>query len=506
MAGWLPYRLPCLAIAILLPSCGAVPANDYYQYTDKKRSWIASVRREADGVPASWTAYVASEEPALQPERVAFRRPREEASVLDLASAIDRGVALNPEVGAALARAAEARSGIDQSRSGKMPKLTARVGGGPGITGAGSTVFDRNLWGSSGSYFDPRVEAGLTGRQMIWDFGQVDSDVERSERSYESAFLLAADTALDTAYTITDAYLRVLEQRELEKINADNLAELEKLAKLIRASQSAQNATLADVRRVEQRLAEAKTAISDGEFQLATAMNDFRRLLREIPGNLVAPPEVAALLPPNVEAALPVLKSSNPSLRAREQAIAAAQADYNAMVTSGMPRIDLEVGGAAYDNGGQRTGKLDGKALLTLTHKLTDGGENASLVRQAVSRLAAERMRHRGELERLELQLRQAYLAAGMSRDKANSLVQSVAASEETRTLYTEQFKGGKRTLFELLDIQMTYVQARRSAISNAYAERNANYRILRLLGLLKPQTLEEAVAGRVSARLNAQH
>jgi outer membrane protein TolC len=59
-----------------------------------------------------------------------------------------------------------------------------------------------------------------------------------------------------------------------------------------------------------------------------------------------------------------------------------------------------------------------------------------------------------------------------------------VSASASARDLYTEQFSGGKRTLFELLDIQTAYFNAKRAAILNMFEERRSAYSVLQILGL----------------------
>ena len=51
--------------------------------------------------------------------------------------------------------------------------------------------------------------------------------------------------------------------------------------------------------------------------------------------------------------------------------------------------------------------------------------------------------------------------------------------------LYREQFKAGKRTLFELLDSQMAYYSARQDQISNLHESLRAEYDILRTTGML---------------------
>ena len=77
------------------------------------------------------------------------------------------------------------------------------------------------------------------------------------------------------------------------------------------------------------------------------------------------------------------------------------------------------------------------------------------------------------------------------ARSKTASLSEGVAASSKARDLYKEQFQGGKRTLFELLDIQTAAYNAERASIMNMFEERRAVYGGLSTLGVFP-----EAVKG----------
>jgi hypothetical protein len=95
--------------------------------------------------------------------------------------------------------------------------------------------------------------------------------------------------------------------------------------------------------------------------------------------------------------------------------------------------------------------------MVSLTYRLYDGGLNASKVEQASARITQEEMRLKGEQEDIEAELRNNYWLVGSSRSKTANLRDAVQNSAKARELYEEQFKGGKRTLLELLDVQQSY-------------------------------------------------
>ena len=87
--------------------------------------------------------------------------------------------------------------------------------------------------------------------------------------------------------------------------------------------------------------------------------------------------------------------------------------------------------------------------------------------------------------EQMEADLRQAYRAITSAGQKGRLLGSGVQAASNVRELYLEQFKGGKRTIFELLDSQMSYYTARRSQIETQYEVSRATYDVLRSTGEL---------------------
>jgi len=120
-----------------------------------------------------------------------------------------------------------------------------------------------------------------------------------------------------------------------------------------------------------------------------------------------------------------------------------------------------------------------------MTYKFMDGGLVQSQISQILARIEQNQQLYANDRDQAEADLRKFYTTIDAARSKTQSLDNGVSASASARDLYTEQFSGGKRTLFELLDIQTAYFNAKRAAILNMFEERRAVYSILQTLGLL---------------------
>ena len=180
------------------------------------------------------------------------------------------------------------------------------------------------------------------------------------------------------------------------------------------------------------------------------------------------------------------MPKTNPKLLAIEAAEEAARQELKAQKAGSLPKLmfETDVSMKAY-TGERDRNDLDARAMVTLSYKFMDGGLSDGQSLQIAEKIEQEMLRHQFDREELDADIRQFYRAIDAARGKSKSLDEGVAASERARELYTEQFLGGKRTLFELLDIQAAYFNARRSQIMNFFEETRSTYGVLRSLGLL---------------------
>jgi TolC family type I secretion outer membrane protein len=419
---------------------------------------------------------------AMQAE--AAVRPR--TAVVSLAEATRQTLRSNPDMGQVVAMLEEATAAVKTARSTLGPQVDARVGVGPGVEGsfkriAGTDYFyGKNMQGTS------RGDFALTGRQLLYDFGATASDISRANNQQTARALRVAATAEELSLRVAEVYIKTLETRRLLDLAVENVAELKGVAQLIRENATNGNATTADVRRVEARVIDAEAQRSDQEFEHQSALDRFLRVTGMRPASLRPAPDVGALIPASREAAIAQMLASNPKIEANRAAIKAARAEAESLKLTSMPKLSLdgEVSNKQF-NGQQVRGEVDARGLLTLSYKVADGGYSSSVAEQASARVTQEEMRALTDQQELEFDIRQAYNGLANAKSKAVNTGAGVKASESARELYREQFKGGKRSLLELLDVQASYVSARRNAITTASEQQRSAYGVLRATGRL---------------------
>ena len=399
---------------------------------------------------------------------------------------IHHALLIHPQIAIARSRSREAEAGIVVARANTGFQIEGKIGYGRGIISQTQTPLDDQLFDSDNLWQSLRNEATLSGRQLLFDFGSSESTVIRAIKLSKSEDYNLQDKREEIALRVAYAYLQISESRDMARLNRDNVQALEKVLDLVKANQANGNGTIADVKRVEARLVDAKAVSADTEAGLQNGMDQFRRLVRAEPAELLPAPKYSSFLPKSADLAVEVMPKTNPKLLAIEAAEEAARQELKAQKAGSLPKLmfETDVSMKAY-TGERDRNDLDARAMVTLSYKFMDGGLSDGQSLQIAEKIEQEMLRHQFDREELDADIRQFYRAIDAARGKSKSLDEGVAASERARELYTEQFLGGKRTLFELLDIQAAYFNARRSQIMNFFEETRSTYGVLRSLGLL---------------------
>ena len=406
---------------------------------------------------------------------------------------IRHALSIHPQIANATSRVREAKAGVIVARANYGLQVEGKIGIGDGAVSQTQTPLDDQLFDSDNLWDAIRREATLSGRQLLFDFGSSDASIVRAAKLGNSEEYSLHDKREEIALKVAYAYLQISESRRLTQLNRDNVLALEKILDLVKANQANGNGTIADVKRVEARLVDSRAVSADTEASLQNGMDQFRRLVRAEPAALLPAPSFASFVPKTAEIAVALLPRTNPKLLSIEASEEAARKELQAQKAGTLPKIMLETDLSLKSYSGVRyRNDFDARAMITLSYKFMDGGLADGQSRQITEKIEQEMLRHQFERDELDADIRQFFRAIDAARGKAKSLDEGVAASARARELYTEQFLGGKRTLFELLDIQAAYFNASRSQIMNFFEETRSTYGVLRALGLLTQTALKE--------------
>lgn len=411
-------------------------------------------------------------------------------AVESLRDAIVASLKQNPEIQIALAQQDDALYGVDEARAGYLPHVEVQAGWGREYTQTATQA-------SSQRY---RTEATITLNQNIWDFGVTSNDIRRARASYRSAQWGTRERIEAISYDITNAYLAVLLQQKLLVLTANEIAAVKKIVRIVTVQKDLGLTTPADVGRAQTRLENVQSLLLDRKSALEQARSAYKRLTNHLPAQVQDLPLAGAALPQTVEDAVDMMESRSPRLAQAVEDRRSLDRQYDSQSGTFFPRVGFQVQGNHKEDVLGNTGRAnDARAMITLSYKLFNGGADLALKRRIGARLRQadyELDRRRREVEQ---DIRIDYEALNAARQKIATINAEIDSAQKVADLYKQQFREGRRTVFELLDSQQVLFNARANQYTNEIAMRAAEYRVLQKLGGLFDLVSEGEPLGPIS-------
>ena len=405
---------------------------------------------------------------------------------LTLQDAVATAVLSHPTMGAAAAKVRAALADVSAAKSALNPTLSVTTGTGWATLGQYSNYpfvgAAPDLPGTS------RTDVGLSFRQLIYDFGAAREVVEKDKSAQESEMLKLADQAEDIALRTVNAYLNLIEQQELLSLIDQTIASQRKLAGLVKLSQQNGASAASDVDRINSKIIEIEASRADIDSAYHIALAEFKRLTNIEPKE-VRPPHIPdAAVPPNADLAVRESRKENPAVLAIRAQGVSLEHELQAQKAQGLPHIDFEGDSSVQHYIGTSTASLgivNNRAMVVLSYKMFDGGLNQAEISHIHASQEANDYNELDQMETLELNVRRFYETLNADRLKQKSTELGVATAEKVNSSYLEQFKAGKRTVFEVLDSYTSIFTMRKNKIEGQYEAMRSQYGILRNLGRL---------------------
>lgn len=403
-----------------------------------------------------------------------------QASATDLVQAYDLARQSDPQFAAAEAQKNATAEGTVQSRAALLPQVSADVTYGKSQTSSsGNQVFNGEALGVSSSYSESsRRGSGLDVRQSVFDFSNYTrlGAAKARTRQAEADFDAASDSLI---VRVADAYFNVL--TAIETL-ASSRAEERSVKRQLDQAEKRLEVGLAPITDVHEARARYDIARANAILQ-ATALDDAYEALAEITGERVSNLKglSADFRPENADTRsaedwVALALSNNPTLRARAEALAAAEKDVGTARAGHFPTLSAS---ASYgDNaswgdstrrsplpitdssfGNSSTGPSYG---LTLSVPIFSGFATQSRVRQALFQrdAAADQLEQQKRL--ITRNTRGAYrnLIAGSAEVEARRL--AVVSAQSAYEAGEAGLEVGTRTIVDVLIAQQQLFNAQR--------------------------------------------
>jgi len=391
-----------------------------------------------------------------------------------LTDAIIASLKGNPEIQISLAQQDDARYGVDEARANYLPRID--------VTGAWGREFARNIPQAPTQRF--RSEATIALNQNLWDFGVTINDIKRARASYRSAQWGTRERIEAISYDIANAYLGVLLQQNLVSLAEGEIASVKKILRIVTVQKDLGLTTPADVERAQTRLDNVRSQLLDRQSALEQARNAYKRLTNHMPLRAAEVPPAGTALPESADVAVDMIDTRSPRLAQAVEDRRSLDKQYDSQADTALPRLGLTIASDYRQDVLGSTGRaVDARAMVTFSYRLYNGGAATATKRRIGARLRQadyELDRRRREVEQ---DIRIDYASLGAAREKIATIEAEIGSAERVADLYKQQFRGGRRTVFDLLDAEQLLFAARAKQTANQIALRAAEYRVLQKLG-----------------------
>lgn len=433
---------------------------------------VAGESPERDGLASRSAAPAAAREPP--------------PAVLLLVDAARATLGLSPEVEGATARAESARLQQAAAAGAFRPRAELRLSAGRGQIdpdGAPEALRDR-------------TDHALVLRQRLVDTS-LRHEQRRQQRLSEAAQRWRDSAEAQALADTGNALLALLTAEAGLRVARDHEHRLLTLSSTLRSAQPAgaqSPQAAADRDRVDARLANVRSQLSDGRAAVLTAARNVERLT----GRPAAALGVADLLDPrrhpsadlptDVAAGIAALLQSNAELQARQLEAEAVSAEAQSLAGRRLPRLELEAGRFRLHNPGGFPGGIDDtRATATLVVPLASGGVDPALERAARAREADARAQQRSAEGRLRQELEAAYGTMAANTERLGSVAAELDGNDRLVATLEVQPYGPRTSVNDRLDALERQAQSRTDLLQVQVTLTKTRWRLAQLTGHIVP-------------------
>jgi adhesin transport system outer membrane protein len=403
------------------------------------------------------------------------------AQAISITEAIELAISTNPDIGIVASNREAVDEELKQARGLYLPQIDLAAGIGKEMTDDRTTRAN----GHDGLILI-REEFSVTLQQRIFDGFEADSMVNREKARVESAANRVAENAEFLALDAIGAYVEVLRQRELVRLSEENLRVHLGILESLQQRLAGGGGSRADVAQTEARSSRARATVTQTLNDLRDSEAAYTRIVGQFPDQLEAPEFPEGVLPGDLDDAVSLAGTSNPTTKIFEADVRTASAEISLAEVPLYPAITLEAE-TEYNDGrdGIQTYEFNNQVMLRLRWNLFRGGIDRANRQEQLSRLAESKNRRLRSFLGAQQEMRQSWFALEASRQRVEDLADSVRFNVETRDAYRQQFEVAQRTLLDVLDAENELFVSSGQLVSSQTNELLASYRILAVGGML---------------------
>ncbi|MDR2901944.1 MAG: TolC family outer membrane protein [Lactobacillales bacterium] len=371
---------------------------------------------------------------------------------------------------------------IDMAYTGWQPNLGANANVG---------LSDGKIMDSK--YSNKPREIGLSAAQNLFQGFKTDSEIKAAKYLVSAEKAQLYKTEQDIFMKSINAYIDVLNTREVLDLQKNNQDILQKHYDLYRDKQQVGILTKTDVAQAEARLERAKTDTINAETNYKNALEIYRNLYGYVetkytPINLKGTKE---LFPRNLDEAEIIAGKRHPSILLAEALKKAADENITISKSTLRPSLDIKASAVKGRDQSIYDEMRDVTVGLYLTVPLYDQGMANASSKQAKYAAASLKERIESAQRSVTEGLRKAWNILEAKRAAIKSATTQVKANELALNGVQDEQERGSRTVLDVLDAQQELLDARVTLTRVKHEEISAYFSVISSVGNLTADGLK---------------
>jgi len=382
----------------------------------------------------------------------------------------------NPDVRAQSYNRMAREKEVRQAKAGYLPTIDVSVSA--GLDRQHEPFYD-TLWPNS---------SAVSVRQNVFRFFGTQSEVERQEARVRSQGYLLHGTVENNALLTSKLFLNVLRNQELFDLAQENLTNHRRILDQVKLRSESGVDRRADFDQVMGRVALAQSNVVSAQANLTDSNSDYQATIGHMPGNLVKPEPVGSALPKSMEEAEQLAVQNNPTLMSAKADVEARDAQHATAKSLFYPSLDVALDYKWRKDTDNIPGRReDYLAMATISFNILNGGFNKARLEQTTYEIYEAQEIYESTKRQTVQSMRLSWLASTSATERVAFLEDYVKAAGQTADAFTAQWNIGRRTMFDLLDTQAEYINAKASLANARYDKMYSDYRILNGMSQLIP-------------------
>ena len=333
--------------------------------------------------------------------------------------------------------------------------------------------------------FKEEALASVSGKQILYDGGKTYYNSRAAEIGAEAQRQEVQRTADEVAFTVTDAFYRLIEAKENLKVAREALQQRQEFATLTEAFFKAGKVTQLDSLRARSQVSEAAQAKIEAENAVSLAREIIARaigLKEEAPLDITGRLSDELTPAADINSLWQEALKTNPEIKKLDLEIEQSQTQIKAVRGTYFPEVSLQgdLGVRHHDLGGTKGEWLGG---VFIEFPFFEGGLTRAQVAKASSQYLQSIEKKRDRLDSLKVNLAAAWRDQENAHQGVITTRQTVVTNEEAYASAQALYRNGKAIGLDVLQSQVDLTGSRFNTIKYAVAYEIARARIKQIIG-----------------------